>query len=340
MQLLKKTIHQNKARLALCGLLLSLLAPLAGPVKPASAAGQLIVTPAIQSVVLNPETAEAKFEFSVRNAGNIDQQVRLTTLDFGALDESGGVAFIGQSADGKETKYGLKSWITFDRDVLTLEAGEKETAIAYIANREDLSPGGHYGAIVVTPVEEAELDDPSRVEIVPSTSVLVFLKKLGGEKYGLNLQDISVGAGFFGLPENATLRFQNTGNVHVVPRGLVTIENSLGQMIARGVINSDSGIIMPETFRKYDLPIKRLGSFLPPGRYTMKTVYRYDGEDKTQEHKTTFFYLGTPLYLLLPVLLVIAVIIMIPRLRRHYGNSKKAKNKRQANQPAQNDTKA
>ena len=68
-------------------------------------------------------------------------------MDFGSLDASGGVAFLGAS-DNLAHKYALASWMRPEKDAVFLDAGETETLKIVIENRESLSPGGHYGAVL------------------------------------------------------------------------------------------------------------------------------------------------------------------------------------------------
>jgi len=69
--------------------------------------------------------------------------------------ETGGVVFSGLSADYQQ-KYGLANWITLERSIVTVAARSTQNIKFEIRNDETLSPGGHYGAIVVKPDNPAK----------------------------------------------------------------------------------------------------------------------------------------------------------------------------------------
>src|SRR3990167_10715885 len=86
----------------------------------------LIVSPAFQEIILDQKDREKDFVVSVSNDTDVVVTLRLSVLDFGSLDESGGVAFLGASSD-LEKKYALASWMRPERNVVTLEPGETQS---------------------------------------------------------------------------------------------------------------------------------------------------------------------------------------------------------------------
>lgn len=287
-------------------LLVSLL-----PAATVQAAGGMTIAPASQEVVLTAEAEVSTFELELTNRDNQAQTLRLRAVNFVALDEAGGIAFAGLKAGESETKYGLTSWLSFEKDVVTVAPGQTEKVRITIDNRADLSPGGHYGAVVATPSDPDGITDNSKVDIVPATASLVLLKKLGGEQYSLRLDRTELERTRFGLPGGVSLRFQNTGNVHVVPRGTVTIFQPGGKTIAKGNINEASGAILPETFRTYKVPLTSLAKGFWPGQYQVEVSWRFDGTDQVQESVVKFYYFGKIFYLLLLLLCIILICYVV-----------------------------
>lgn len=227
----------------------------------------------------------------ISNRTGSDAGFFLSAVDFGTLDESGGVAFLGGTGDF-EHRYGLASWIRLPTERLIIPAGETETVSVVIENRESLSPGGHYGAVVF------QLEDPSAeqpavtpVAIRSSFASLFFVKKSGGETEKLEFRDISsVSTDSFGIPEKLSLRFQNSGNIHLVPRGIVTVRDFRGRTVRKSILNEESGRILPESYRTFTVPLKKLAPAFLPGVYTLSVEYRYDGSDEfvASPQKTVF----------------------------------------------------
>lgn len=282
----------------------------------ASRGGGVTISPAIQQVTISPGEPEATFNFSVSNNSDEAYEFGLSVVDFGSLDETGGVLFAGNANKTLNYRYTLSPWVELQKDRIVVDAHATEKVPITILNKESLAPGGHYGAILVTPTEVAGAAD-KKVDINQVASSLLFVKKLGGEVYRLGLQNISVGTHLFSLPGQLNLRFQNAGNVHVVPYGLATISDPRGTVVERGIINSDSGIILPETFRQVTLPLQPMARAWLPGRYKLTVAYHYDDSTATSTSQSSFMYLNiATLMLLLLVLAIIASLLLSGRLRR------------------------
>lgn len=262
------------------------------------------INPYFQDITLAKDQSAAPFQLEVENNSDTPTALRLSVLDFGALDESGGVAFLGTTGN-PEQKYGLASWVNLENDTLVIDPGEKKTVEGTIQNKESLSPGGHYGAIFFRSEKssDASINDQNNVNLDPSFASLLFVRKIGGEIYGLQLSDESAKSNLFLLPDTTKLRFQNTGNVHVTPRGIVEISDPLGRIVSRGIINSESGIILPETFRVFPAPMRLLTLAFVPGKYKISIAYRYDGQDNFFGRNFNFFFVP-PAFLAIVLLLV------------------------------------
>lgn len=281
--------------------------------------GGLTLSPMFQEISLEKNEQQKDFLVTLTNNTGSLMTLRLSLLDFGSLDESGGVAFLGATND-LEKKYALASWMRPGINTLTLAPGESQKVRVTIENRDTLSPGGHYGALVFKVGDDTV--DPNvsnEIAINQLFSVLVFVKKLGGEIYSLDLKGNEYAKSSISLPEEIETRFQNSGNVHVTPRGTVTITDPLGHVVSKGIINEESGLILPETFRTYPAHLRSLALAFIPGRYTLHIAYRYDGKDdfivKTEQFEVF------PLPAIIGVLLIGAIIVgwYVSRQRRKTG---------------------
>jgi len=285
------------------------------------------VAPFFQEVELVDGQTAAKFSLEVSNSQDFPVVFRLSVVDFGALNESGGVAFIG-SGDGLNNKYGLASWMSLDRDAIVVSPGEKQAIQGRIENKDSLSPGGHYAAVVMkmeNDNEQATVEDAvSKISVAPTVAALIFTRKVGGEILGLDLKENNLENNFFGLPEMARLRFQNTGNVYATPRGTVKMFDPLKREVAKGVINNESAFILPETFRVFPVSLKEMSRAFLPGKYVVLTEYRYDGkEDFFTQKQTVFIFPAVAM-----VFTGIIVIVIILYLKFSFKKSKKNKQKK------------
>lgn len=238
------------------------------------------LSPLFHEVTLGLNDTEKRVEVEVSNRTDRDAEFVLSAVDFGTLDESGGVAFLGGGGDF-ERRYGLASWMRLPTDRMILPAGATEVIPVVIENKESLSPGGHYGAVAFQ-MENSSGDtlESSLVSVRSSFASLFFVKKSGGEVMNLEYRGIlRMDRDALGVPGKIFLRFQNAGNAHLVPRGIVTVRDIWGRVVRRSVLNEESGRILPESFRTYTVPLKNMAPAFLPGTYTISVEYRYDGSD-------------------------------------------------------------
>lgn len=240
------------------------------------------LAPLYTEVEIVEEDAEKRMVMTLSNRTATDATFLVSTADFGSLDESGGIAFLGKSEDG-DRRYGLASWLVLENEQITIPAGETEEVPVIIRNRESLSPGGHYGAVIfrVNGGNPADSGSPT-VAVDSSFASLIFAKKRGGETYDLAYRDLRYSnKNFLGIPDVSSVRFQNAGNTHVVPRGRILVTDVFGRIVRKGIINEESARILPESFRGYTTSLRRVSPEALPGWYTVSLEYRYDGREET-----------------------------------------------------------
>ena len=261
------------------------------------------ITPFFQEINISKDQNEVPFSIEVRNNTDTAIVLRVSVLDFGTLDESGGVAFLGQSDN---LKYGLASWISLQNDTLVINPGETQNLKGNIENKDSLSPGGHYGAIYFkTEDNEKITDEKQNIAFDSSFASLLFVRKIGGEIFELNLNSKEYDSSVFNMPNSVKLRFQNSGNVHIAPRGIVEIADPFGRIVQKGIINEQSGIVLPETFRLFTIKMMDLTEAFVPGRYKLSIEYRYDGKDDFTKDISSFFFV--PPIFILSILVLTAI---------------------------------
>jgi hypothetical protein len=293
-----------------------------GTVSAENERGGLTVSPAFQDIMLKQGDSLAHFSVVLTNETDIPMTLHLVVYDFGSLDESGGVAFLGATSDLAK-KYALAAWMHPERDIIAIGAHETEKIPVTVENSDSLAPGGHYGALMFQVVDGSALgtDVTNDVSVKQMFSTLVFVKKIGGEIYALNLNRQEYVNHLFRFQDRMHLYYQNTGNVHVVPRGLVVVKDPLGRVVAKGIINQESTIILPETMRNYPVQLTDQAFRFVPGRYSLEMAYRYDGKDDFTVSTIRFDFI--PLPATLGFLLLVATCgWYVARRRRKSGEKK------------------
>jgi hypothetical protein len=280
----------------------------------------ITISPAYQQISLQANESEHPFQIQITNNKTVPQTLALSTADFNSLDETGGLFFIGSNPGAIEQKYGLAHWIDLPAQEVTLAPKETKTVSASIANLPSLAAGGHYGAIMLT-VTDPSGPRKNRVTIEPITSSLLFVSKIGGDIYKLDLKNLTAGHGLFNLPDLAALNFKNEGNTHIIPRGVITVVDTKNQIAAKGIINDTSGIILPEKTRRYPVVLTAVAnpSSVIHGRYELVANYRFDGFDQFRTYRQSFRVISPIVFLLALILLaaVIGIFYTIKQFSQH-----------------------
>lgn len=268
-------------------------------------AGGISISPFIQQLDIEPGDVAKSFNLKLTNQTSTLQELSLTPRDFGSLNDSGGILLEGNN--NYTQKYGLASWLSLGADTVALQPKESRDILVTVENRSSLQPGGHYAAVVAS---VKSLDEPTRgnkVAVNQQLLTLILVNKVGGEHYALNLKSIQQNGNWLHLPNTIQLRFQNPGNVHVIPRGVVKLRSPSGKILARGVINSESAYVLPETFREVYVPLIPVSKDFPfPGLYRVEVDYRYDGLNVTAQKSYAVKFINLKLY---GCLLIVGVII-------------------------------
>ncbi|MEK7600084.1 MAG: hypothetical protein AAB462_03570 [Patescibacteria group bacterium] len=238
---------------------------------------QVTIVPFLQTVRVESNEPTKTVDLTITNRSSKTQNFHLNVLNFGTLNETGGLVFSGNNASTLAKKYGLATWLRLSVSDLVLEPTQSSTVQATIINDVSLTPGGHYGAVVAS-VNTKDDVGGNKVNVKQELSSLIFATKVGGEKYDLSLKGVKYDVGWGQLPSQITLRFKNTGNVQVVPRGIVKIVSPRGNVVSQGVINEASSYVLPETYRQLPVSLKSVAKEgIWPKFYRLDVYYRYDG---------------------------------------------------------------
>ena len=268
--------------------------------------GTLELSPAFVDVVLSKPDEQKQIVLNLTNNSNKPVSLELYPIDFKQKDEFGTIGFLGQ--DAGSFSYSLSSFVSFESNRLDLDPHEKKKFTLVVKNREDLSPGGHYAAIVAKLVTSVKLKQGDGI-LSPAVSALILLRKTGGERFNLSLTSVDwpTRSIEFSYPSSLTLTFQNEGNVHVVPYGTVEIRDIFNRVAYKGIINTSSLRVLPESRRRVVVDISGVEWGLP---ISLNTI-QIQGNDSLSKvfytYNSTFFYINP--YLLFAIFVGVIYII-------------------------------
>ena len=191
--------------------------------------------------------------------------VKMEVEDFTVAGEMGEVRI-----EPAETEaYSLARWVTTEPTEFTLEPREQKFVDFTINVPENAEPGGHYGSVLATTtgVIGEEIVGPA---VVQKVGALALLTVSGEVKEELIVKDFSCPSFLEYGPVNFIIRFENTGTVHVRPKGFVTIADWRGKKAAD--ITFPQNNVIPGAIRKIETSWKK--KWLA-GRYTATLVGSY-----------------------------------------------------------------
>ncbi|MEI6690377.1 MAG: hypothetical protein WCL07_01370 [bacterium] len=254
-----------------------------------------------QSLEISPPSQEANadpgatitIKAKVRNSGGQPTNIKVRLEDFTASGAEGQVALIN---NGDQS---LSSYTKLSRDNFSLQPGESQEITATIKLPKNTA-GGKYGAFVFSSLGGAT--DPGSAAVSQEVASL-FLIKVSGDV----VEDLQLGGFFvpsfleFG-PVPFLLQFNNMGNVHLKPYGLVNVRDVFGNSVKDIVVKGETNVF-PKASRQMHITLDN--KFLC-GPYTAHALINYGSKNQTLSLTTRFFVF--PIRIALIALLLVFVI--------------------------------
>lgn len=259
------------------------------------------IEPAFQEIVLDPDTVSATISAQIRNHTQQTLEMEVFSLDFVQSPDLGGIELIQRS----QSQFQLSPFVELMTRSLSIPPGESASISAIINNSAELSPGGHYGALVA---RMRPNETPQMQQVLPGISSLVLLKKIGGERYHLSLQQVRWGYNnlfSLTLPQTIYLSFQNSGNIHIVPRGVVLVEDMWGREVMRGAINTSSAFVLPENRRTLPIQLRTQEMIWPVSYLRMYVSGTGEGTDISYIHQQDLIYVDWRLLAIVSILFIL-----------------------------------
>jgi hypothetical protein len=259
--------------------------------------GALTIAPAVSEVILKPNEIEKKIEFTLQNKSNNPVILDLFPVNFRSRGDYGQIGFdqIGTYS------FPLVSYVILQESTIELLPKQTKKISAVLQNRPDLSPGGHYVALIAR-LSRSEASGGNS-DLYPALTSLILIRKQGGEQFNLSLKDTNFPRGVMSLtyPSKMTLLYQNEGNVHVVPYGKVEIRDIFGRLIKKGIINTSSLNVLPSSRRYLTVDLSESAWSFPLSLNSVEVKGR-DSLDKTRFlSRESYIYVNPYLFLILPI---------------------------------------
>ena len=233
------------------------------------AVGDFVVGPGRTEVTVKPgESVTRMMTLTNRVADGKTFYVEVEDMS-GSADGSEAVVLLGDVVG----PYTLKDYITFNGKNIYLDLGERAQIPVTITMPVNAEPGGYYGAVLVSTVQDvAEKDENSVAQspIIARIGTLFFITVPGEAEVSGSVTDVSTTNDRWWYqkgPINLNILFENTGSVHLNPYGAVSIYNMFGEEV--GNIELEPWFVLPKSLRLREISWDRELLF---GRYAFEVT--------------------------------------------------------------------
>jgi hypothetical protein len=278
----------------------------------------LTVTPPFFQITMNPGDYWAS-AIKVVNTNPDDLTVYATPMDMTAEGEQGYGKFIPSLPEDRDA---LANWFTITANAITVAPGQSAEIPFEIRVPADASPGGHYGAIMIgnRPANVTAQSGPL-LRVSSLVTSLFFVRVQGAVTESGDIREFSADRTWYDDPNvHFTLRFENTGNVHLQPQGSISVYDMWGKERTSIPINegTEFGNVLPSSTRRFSYSWSPERSIALLGRYTAIVTLAY-GKDSRQNATQTVVFWVVPVRETTTAVIIFAALFVLLRLVMRYS---------------------
>ncbi len=256
----------------------------------------LSITPPLTQISMDPG-GEWNGQIKVVNPNQNELTIFVRPVLFAPSGEEGQGRFLPQLDNVERATGTILAWLSTPEEAIVI-APEKTAEIPIsLTLPDDAPPGGHYAALLVTTENPNAEPVGNTVTVNSAIASLLFLRVSGTVVESGKVRDFFADRTFFEHPEAGfTLRFENTGTVHILPQGSITIYNMFGKKRGYVPINQSTsfGNVLPGTIRKFRFTWKSDEGAYDIGRYRAVATLTYGSEGGRQNVSSTAYFYVVP----------------------------------------------
>ena len=279
----------------------------------------IVVTPAFQEVTLEASQSGQTTTITVFNQTNQSQEFEIFAVSVNQVDAEGRAVLSDRPLNPLENA--APGFIRLAESVVSIQPQQQAVIPVVITNSVDMSPGGHYVSLLIKNKLGSIASQSAVPSVLPAISSFLLIRKLGGEQYNLSLRSVSLERQSFwtSLPETAYLTFENQGNIHTTPRGIIAITDVFGRVTVEGTVNEGSQIVLPRSQRTQSVPLRQIRPSLPIMMYKMTVSGSSEPGNIGYAQISYALYVRRSLLYILPTML--AIVLAAFYYQRHRKHS-------------------
>jgi hypothetical protein len=277
----------------------------------------------VAGVVVSPFAFEEKMNkgetvsrtIHITNTTNEAIPLTISVNDFIPVGRTGQARFLPAKSNADE-HFSLSGWVTITKQPNFLLPPGQTTDISFdLTAPQDSDESTHYGGIIIT--FSGAQQEPGSGSIVKQSIASTIIAKLGKNNGSGRISSFISDKNLYTCPAiNFETLFENTGDVHLIPKGKIELKNIFGHISGLAYINPNGQIVLPRTERVFTSPFK--GGFMI-GRYTAEVTMWFGDPKLEARTKTSFWVLPVKTLLTMSgaaIILLIAAFILL----RSYNN--------------------
>lgn len=223
--------------------------------------------------------------------------------------------------------YSAAAWMGVSPNVFTVAPKQRQDLNYYIQVPKDARPGGHYAAVVFVPVQPKGQAQNTGAQINGQIGTLFSIAVNGPIKENATVSKFTA-SGFqeYG-PVNILTQIKNFGDLHITPKGYVTVTDMLGR---KAILPLTEHNIFPQAARDYE---NMFGGHWMFGRFKAELTASYGVNNNLPLLATLYFWVFPWKVVTLTVLIVVAIILGILYYRKYGFKSPKKKSQEPSEEP-------
>lgn len=268
------------------------------------------VTPPLFQFTLAPGESWAS-SVKIVNGNDFDMTVYATPMNFESTGEGGTGKHVPLSIeDTASSSHSLAAWIDITEEPIFVPRGQSVRIPFFVVAPDGAEPGGHYATILIG-TRPMEGEGGSQVKVSSLISTLLFARVSGDIVEEGRIREFSTEKVLYETPEaNFKLRFENIGNVHLLPRGNIIIYNMWGKERGRIDVNKEGtfGNVFPGKTRNFSFTWTGESNFYDIGRYKAISTLAYGAGERQSDFQALYFWV-VPIKPLIWIVSIFALLV-------------------------------
>jgi hypothetical protein len=314
---LSRILTRRKINKFLLGLVISTLCIMGLTISHSFAQEQIrtftIVPPTLQQNLKPGDKAEGTLK--VINDSTNPLTFTATLQDFVVNDNIGTPQLLPPNT--LSNKYSAATWIGVDIPDFTIKPHDKQLLTYFMQIPQDARSGGHYAAVVYKPSSPIAVNGTGTA-VSTIVGTLFYIDVAGNIKESAQVTKFSANGFSENGPVNIDTQIRNLGDLHIQPRGTITLTNMIGQKVGQQSLPSHN--IFPQVARDYS---NTFGSHWMFGRYKAELNTNYGRLYNLSLMSTLYFWVIPWKVILIIILVLVALILGYKMLKK--GEDKNVK---------------